>query len=391
MATSSQSLARHIKRYLHAPTHEWFASCAPGFETVLQNELLSLGAVEPQLTMGGVSFQGKLELGYQANLWLRTANRVLLRIARFKAKRPEELFRQAHSLPWELLLSTHASLRIESSSTASWLSHSGLIAETLQDAIRRRLAETLPSEALLDDGTTEQLILVRLEEDEVVLSLDSSGEHLHRRGYRLASAKAPLRETLAAEMLMTAGYRGHMPLLDPMCGAGTFSIEAALLAANLPPGLQRDFTFMHWPSFKEATWQHLCKKAREGAARPEQPIVARDLHAGALNAIASNAERAGVSEFVQIEKADFFKAPPLESPGLVVLNPPYGERIGEKDTLARFYRKMGDRLHEAYQGWKFAILVPQPWLVSELHLSYDQRIRLPHGGLKVELLTGFIP
>lgn len=391
MTTFSTALTRRIKQHIQAPTHEWFAPCAPGFEETLKAELAALGAEAPTSVPGGVEFKGKLDFAYQANLWLRTANRVLLRVARFKAKRPEDLFRHASGLAWELLLDPSVPLRFQTSSTASWLSNSDLIESTLRDAIRRRLKESHESLPETDPFLPEQLILVRMEQDEAVLSLDSSGEHLHRRGYRLSSSKAPLRETLAAGILQAAGYDGRMPLLDPMCGSGTFSIEAALMASHLPPGLTREFAFQRWPSFKEATWNHLCKKAREGAIAPSGPIVARDIHGGSLKALQENAERASVGGVIQIEKADFFTAPALDAPGLVVINPPYGKRVGEEEELGRFYRRMGDRLRSTYSGWRYAILVPQPWLVTALRLEPERRIRFSHGGLKIDLLAGRLP
>lgn len=388
MTTFSTALTRRIKQHVHAPSHAWFAPCALGFEEVLKAELVALGAQDPMPVPGGVEFQGKLELGYQANLWLRTANRVLMRVARFRAKRPEDLFRHTHGVSWELLLDPGVPLRFQISSSGSWLSHSDLIEDTLRDAIRRKLKEAYETLPESDPSKTEQLLLVRLENDEAVLSLDSSGEHLHRRGYRLAGSKAPLRETLGAGILHAAGYDGIMPLLDPMCGSGTFPIEAALMASHLPPGLAREFEFQRWPSFREATWNHLRKKAREGAVTPGAPIVARDVHGGSLKAVQENAERAGVSSAIQIEKADFFTAPALETPGLVVINPPYGKRVGEEEELGKFYRLLGDRLRSTYTGWCYAVLVPQPWLATALRLEPDQRIRFPHGGLKIDVLIG---
>jgi len=237
-----------------------------------------------------------------------------------------------------------------------------------------------------------QRILVRLEEDRLTLSLDTTGEHLHRRGYRQATAKAPLRENLAAGLLLAAGYDGERPLVDPMCGSGTLAIEAALIARRLPPGGNRSFLFERWPSFRASTWTHLKKRAME-EARPAAPaaIVARDTHGGALRAAEANAERAGVSRDLVLEQADFFHASPPEGTGWVVMNPPYGLRVGESEDIRALYRRIGGRLRSAYAGWDFALLVPEARLIEVLGLPAEPPLWIPHGGLKVAVVRGKVP
>lgn len=398
-APTPVSLPRRIKQHVHAPVHDWFAPCAPGFEPVVARELVPLEAEDIRVEAGGVSFRGKLEVGYRANLWLRAANRVLLRVAEFRARRPEELFRHAQGLYWEALLALDVPLRFSISSYQSWLKHEGLLESTLRDAIRRRLQDLGldPSVADLPVAAPEegaeplvQRLMVRLEGDRLTLSLDSSGDHLHRRGYRQATAKAPLRETLAAGMLLTAGYDGQAPLLDPMCGSGTLVIEAALLARHLPPGLSRSFLFERWPSFKEGTWRHLQRQAIADAL-PAAPasLVGRDTHGGAIRAAQANAERAGVD--AEFEPGDFFRAAPPEGPGWVVMNPPYGLRVGEGTDIRALYRRIGGRLRQAYAGWRFALLVPEARLVEVLGLPAEEPLWIPHGGLKVAIVRGTVP
>lgn len=396
-ANSPVSLPRRIKQHVHAPVHTWFAPCAPGFEPVVARELAALEAEDVRPEAGGVAFRGKLDVGYQANLWLRAGNRVLLRMAEFKARRPEELFRHAKSLYWEAFLALDVPLRFSISTYKSWLKHEGMLEETLRDAIRRRLAELGLDPAVADlrpegEESLVQRIMVRVEEDRLTLSLDSTGEHLHRRGYRQATAKAPLRETLAAGMLLAAGYDGQRPLLDPMCGSGTFAIEAAFIARRLPPGAQRSFLFERWPSFRAATWAHLKKRAiEESLPALPAPIVARDNHGGALRAAQTNAERAGVGEGLVLEQADFFQAVPPEGPGWVVMNPPYGLRVGEHEDIRALYRRIGGRLRKAYSGWHFALLVPEARLIEVLGLPGQEPVWIPHGGLKVAIVQGVVP
>lgn len=383
------ALSRRIKQTVHAPLHAWFASCSPGLEPVLARELAELDAAEIEPVAGGVEFKGKLDLGYLANLWLRSANRVLLRVAEFRARAPEELFRHAREIRWEALLPA-LPLRIEVSLQASRMTSDSLVERTLREAIAARLDEqALPK--LPEGEGPSQLLLVRFEQNRVLLSLDSSGELLHKRGYREATAKAPIRETLAAGILLAAGYDGSASLLDPMCGAGTFPIEAALIARRLPPGLHRHFRFEDWPSFKEATWRHLKAKALEQALEASpHGILAQDLNPGAIAATRANAERAGVP--LAILSADFFAAPAPEGPpGWLVLNPPYGRRIGESEAIGRFYARIGSKLRREYAGWTFAIVVPEPSLYGALRLPESERLILPHGGLKIGVTIGRIP
>ncbi|HEY9857589.1 MAG TPA: hypothetical protein V6D05_17725 [Stenomitos sp.] len=397
-ATTPASLSRRIKQHVHAPLHTWFAPCPPGFEPVVAQELRDLEAEDVVPEAGGVAFRGKLEVGYRANLWLRAANRVLLRLAEFRAKRPEELFRHARGLYWEAFLALDVPLRFSISTYKSWLKHEGMLEATLRDAIRRRLEEVGLDTAVADLEPAEgedplvQRLMVRLEEDRLTLSLDTTGEHLHRRGYRQATAKAPLRENLAAGLLLTAGYDGERPLVDPMCGSGTLAIEAAFIARRLPPGAHRSFLFERWPSFRAATWAHLKKKALEEAlpAAPA-PIVARDTHGGALRAAEANAERAGVSGDLVLEQADFFQASPPEGAGWVVMNPPYGLRVGESEDIRALYRRIGGRLRSAYAGWDFALLVPEARLIEVLGLPAEPPLWIPHGGLKVAVVRGKVP
>lgn len=388
---TTPALARRIKQSVHAPVHTWFASCAPGLEPVLVRELKALEALEVSPQAGGVEFKGKLELAYRANLWLRTANRVLMRVAEFRARALEDLYRHAKDVRWETLLPPRP-VRVDISVKASRLTSDTLIERTLRDAIRDRLLEQQLA-PLPEEGDVSQLLLVRLDDNRATLSLDTSGELLHKRGYREATAKAPIRETLAAGILLAAGYDGSAPLVDPMCGAGTFPIEAALIARRLPPGLKRRFRFEDWPSFKEATWRHLKTKAT-AEALPESPfpIVGQDLHPGAIAASRANAERAAVLADLTLREADAFSSPPPEGPaGWVVVNPPYGRRVGEREAIGRLYDHLGATLRRAYPGWRYAIVVPEPSLYGALRLEESERLILPHGGLKVGVAIGKVP
>lgn len=387
------NLARRAKRHAWAPTWRFFAACPPGLEPVLGGELKELGFAEVVSAAGGVEFSGRLAEAYRANLWLRSAGRVLLRLKDFRVRRFSDLSRQAAAVPWEVFLPAGCSLWVQVSLRQSNLRHSGRAAQAVLEAACRRL-EGLglepPRPAPAPDASGRQMVMVRGQDRRAVISLDTSGEHLHRRGYRLAGTKAPLRENLAAALLVFCGYRGDEPLLDAMCGSGTLAIEAALLARRLPPALGRGLALEDWPAHHPATWQHLKRKARQEALlRAPRPIHARDLKAGALRAARENAARAGVEADVILERGDFFSASPPEGPpGLLVCNPPYGRRLGSERQARQLVVRLGEHLGRHYHGWRVGLVLPDPRWTRLIGLKGVKTLLTSHGGLKVCLVRG---
>ena len=304
-----------------------FAVCAPGLEPVLASEMRALGPPGRTLA-GGVETEGDLREAMRLNLWLRTASRVLLRIGEpFRATTFAELVRKASAMPWERFLRKEAHVAFRVTCHKSRLYHSGAVAERLHTALESRTRFPVP----LADGSGEevpadsQLFLARFEHDVCTVSVDSSGALLHRRGWRGPQAKAPLRETLAAALLLGAGFTGEEPLCDPLCGSGTIAIEAALIAMRRAPGIARAFAFQRWPEFSARQWEHLTVSAR----KQERPLPARieasDQEAGAVAATSENASRAGVEiAAIQRRLADL---PPDPGGGLIACNAPYGVRI----------------------------------------------------------------
>ena len=280
---------------------------------------------------------------------------------------------------------------IPGSNTREWFS------ETVSGAIRKRFAllgikppgrwhgaeEESDQEASTAFG--KQRILVRVDRNHCGISLDTTGVHLHKRGYRLRHAGAPLRETLAAAVLMKSGWKGDCPLVDGMCGSGTFPVEAALMARRLPPGLSRPFLFQEWPSFREATWNHLRRKALESALPGcPAPIIGLDLNPGALALARENAAKAGTGEDIAWEEADFLSFDPRTRklpPGLLVLNPPYGKRLeGGGEDL---YERLGAHLRSAFRGWRAAVIAPDRNLAARLRLQPVRLWNLLHGGIPI--------
>lgn len=392
-SSESKSFLRQVRRYVHAPEHKMAAIIPRELASLCQNELYGLGIDEASVTEAGLEFRAKLTSCYLGNLWLRTASRVLCRIAHFRAGAVEELFRKATSLRWELWLSPDVPLRITPYIQNSRIEFSSLVGKTVLAAVRRRFAavgRSLPNDcrSMPDtpkgDSTIVQRVLVRIVDNYCEISLDSSGEHLHRRGYRPWHAGAPVRETLAAAILMKAGWQSDVPILDGMCGAGTVPIEASLLARRLPPGLNRHFLFEDWPGFKQETWNHLLRKAREESfSKCPVPVIALDRDARALNAARHNAELAGVSGDIFWQQSDFFSFDPRTMnvrPGLLFLNPPYGKRLPETDNS---FDTLGSHLRRFYRGWRLAIMAPDRSHALRLRIGSARYWRVRHGGMPI--------
>lgn len=390
--------ARSATRSSASASLDVFAAAAPGLEPLVARELAALG-VEPNEEQGGVAFRGTAELVARANLWLRVASRVLVRVASFRAQAFHELERLARAIPWESYLHSGVPVRFRVTSKKSRLYHTGAIAQRFGEAIEHRLGASLAIESAGADDEAEgtatgaQLFVIRAFHDEFTVSADSSGALLHQRGYRKAVAKAPMRETLAASLLMAGEWTGAEALLDPFCGSGTIPIEAALLARRMAPGLHRAFAFQGWPSFEAAKWERLRAKAMQDAlpkARVE--IIGSDRDSGAIEAAIANAERAGVRDDIRFDvRAVSGIDDGAGRAGCVVTNPPYGVRVGEAARLRDLYARFGQVLRAKCPGWRLAMLTANERLERELRLALEQRLRTRNGGIAVRVMTGTIP
>ena len=379
-----------------------FALCAPGMEPFTAEELCRLGLLPvPQkkpknsdershadYDVGGIEFSGDLKALYRANLWLRTAGRVLVRLGKFKAAAFSELRKKAASQAWERYLKPGQPVTVRVACHKSRLYHSGAVAERLMGAIEDRLGRPVQRKKVTEktDGIPPQLIMARLVHDCCTISLDTSGELLHRRGYRPAGAKAPLRETLAAGMLMACNWDGISPLLDPFCGSGTIAIEAALLAGGIAPGRSRRFAFMDWPDFDSAGWQALLSESPSKNKTPP-PIIASDRDAGAIRLARANAERAGIPDSIDFSARPVSAIEP-DGTGWVVTNPPYGLRVGTGKDLRSLYAQFGKVLSEKCPGWQVAILCNNLRLLGQTGLLLDTGLSLVSGGLTLKLGRG---
>lgn len=388
--------ATRATRATNEPLERFFAVAAPGLEALVTAELRALGSEQATPEPGGVEFSGGLESLYRAHLWLRTASRVLVRLGEFHAGSFDELERHARRLPWDRWMRRGEAVRFRVTCQRSRLYHTGAVAQRLGEAATLRAGAVIQEgvEVRDEEAGEGQLVVVRLLENRCTVSADASGALLHRRGYRLATAKAPLRETLAAALLLGAGWDGATPLIDPLCGSGTIAIEAALLARRLAPGRRRHFRFMEWPDFDASLWSALCTEADEQAlARAAAPILAFDRDPGAIRATQDNAQRAGVDLDIVCRAQALDALGPLAGPparGLVATNPPYGERIGNRSSLRRFYLEMDTALRRACAGWSLALIAPER-TTSLLRIPLTPLVHTKNGGIPVQLLMGQVP
>jgi len=388
-----KAFLRHVKRYVQSPVHRIAAIVPPEFARMCQEELFSLGIEQSIITEAGVEFSGKLVDCYLSNLWLRTASRILCRIDRFRAGAVEQLFNRVASFRWELWLNPNIPLRIEAHVRNSRIQNTSLTEKTVLDGMRRRFADqhlTLPNDWKSESAHPSQQtyfvqrVFVHVTTNYCEISLDTSGPHLHQRGYRLRHTGAPMRETLAAAILIKTGWRGDRPTVDGMCGAGTVPVEASLLARRLPPGLGRSFLFEKWPAFQQKTWSYLLRKARQEALiRSPVPIVAVDRNPEAIAVARDNAKLAGAEKDILWQQTDFLCFRPQAmnlNPGLLFLNPPYGKRLAEAENL---FERLGAHLRWFFQGWQVAIMAPDRMHALRLGINSARYWRIQHGGMPV--------
>jgi putative N6-adenine-specific DNA methylase len=372
--------AQGVRKLTERAALTWFAVASPGLEEAVHAEINALpGALEVARVEGGVAFSGPVEVGMRANLTSRVATRLLLRLGEVEARQFAELRRRLAKLPWEDFVPSGRPLRVDAAASHCRLYHTGALAETVALAIADRVG-ALPEAGEDDEANTR--VLLRGRDDRFVASVDSSGELLHRRGWRVETGRAPLRETLAAGILWLCGHDPERPFIDPMCGAGTIALEACAAALGVAPGLARDFAFQRWPTFEAAAWDGLRDQALAAIRpAPAAPIFAFDRDPEAVAITRRNAERAGFLAHLEVAQAELGARPAPASSGLLVLNPPYGRRIGG----ASRGRDLGRLLRTRYPGWRAGVLLP----VSDrggLGLTTRASHPLNNGGVRVSLV-----
>jgi putative N6-adenine-specific DNA methylase len=371
-----------------------FAVTAPGLEPFCGAEMAALG-IAGAARDGGVAWHGGLESLYRANLELRTASRIIARLGTFRARTFAELERHAARLRWSGFVLRGAPIALRVTSRKSKLFHTGAIAERITRVLTEQLDAHVAAVKADDDEIVQdaQLVVVRFIRDVCTISIDSSGVLLHQRGYRQATGRAPLRETIAAALLLGSGWRGTTPLLDPLCGSGTITIEAALIARRIPPGLAaadrepRRFAFQSWPGYDPQLLDHVVAAARaQILPAAGVPIIAADRHAGAIAAARSNAARAGVERDIEIIQRPLSELAAPEAAGHLVTNPPYGVRVGDRSELDALYASLGRTATERLDGWCVVLLAAEPRLAAATALPLRELFATRNGGIAVSAL-----
>jgi putative N6-adenine-specific DNA methylase len=365
------------------PRYDLFATCAPGFEAVAAQELFALGIATPRAEAGGVNFRGFASHVYKVNLWARSIERVLLRLDEFRVLTFKELHDKAKQIDWAQYIQPTRPVSIRATCHKSRLIHSDAVVERVATGIADKFKRNIGADNADEHA---QLIVVRIANDVCTISLDSSGPLLHRRGYRQATAKAPLRETLAASMLLASGWTPAHPLIDPFCGSGTIPIEAALIARNIAPGLKRRFAFMDWPEFDRPAWQDLISQANESIIdKAPAAILGSDRDAGAIEASRANADRAGVLNDIEFTHRAVSAIEPIGH-GWIVTNPPYGERLSENKDVRNLYAQFGKVARAKSAGWHIAMLAGSDELAQATKLPFGPAVRVNNGGLRVRFV-----
>ncbi len=376
----------------------YFATCPKGLEYLLRDELVAIGASDVREALAGVHFSGTLETAYRACLWSRLASRILLPLAEFDAADDEALYRGVQNIDWSEHLATHGTFAVDAGTAMSKLTHSQFVGLRTKDAVVDQFRQRDGNRPDIDTDEPDIRINVRLRRDRATLSLDLAGSPLHRRGWREVQGEAPLKENLAAAMLLRARwpevYAAGGALMDPMCGSGTLLIEGALMAADVAPGLRREyFGFLGWQQHDIALWRGLLDEANHraeaGLRALPSTFFGSDADPRMVQTAKRNAQEAGVAGFFTLDKQDMIHAapPPGVEYGLVITNPPYGERMGERADMPKLYRALGDTLRARFSGWRAAVLAGDVELGRAMQLHAEKRYALYNGALETVLLT----
>ena len=356
---------------------EIFITCIPGLENELLNEVQEFGFKNTTLTSGGVQIFGDWHDVWRANFYLRGATKVLVRFASFRAIHLSQLDKRSRKLDWEKLLKFRKPFKVETVCRKSKIYHSKAASQRISKAISDKLDA-------IEDPNSMIMVKVRIASDLCTISLDSSGEGLHKRGYKIATGKAPIRETLAALFLKKMKFDGSQVVYDPMCGSGTIVIEAAEIALGLPAGRNRTFAFMELPSFQKDEYEKLTKIKHK---KVNLKFYGSDRDKGAIQNSIKNSKKAGVEPFCHFKTKSISDAtPPTQEPGIILVNPPYGKRVGDRKNLFALYRSLGQTLSEKFIGWQVGIITRDPGLAKATELKFlDISSAVDNGGIKVKL------
>ncbi|HKI64257.1 MAG TPA: THUMP domain-containing protein [Burkholderiales bacterium] len=361
----------------------FFAPCPRGLEALLAAELAGLGARGAAAVAGGVQFGGDWQTCFRANLWSRLASRVLWKVAEFSYGGEEDVYAAARKVDWPALFTVERTLRVNVTAQKSPLKSLEFITLRIKDAVCDRFRDALGRRPSIERARPDVRVHAFLEQRRGALYLDTSGEPLFKRGWRGGAVEAPLRENLAAGLVMLSGWTPGEPLLDPMCGGGTLLIEAAAIARGRAPGAKRGFGFENLRSFDPALWDRV--RAETARAVQDLRLYGSDTDPAALTAARRNLAAAGVERWVTLEQSDVLQRAAPAPSGVMIANPPYGERIGESEQLAAFYPRLGDALKQRFSGWRCFFFTADRRLEKLIRLAPSRRTPLYNGPIECRL------
>lgn len=368
--------------------NDYFATVARGLEPIAAQELERLGASDIRTDFTGVHFKGDRTLLYRVNLWARTLFRVLVPLREFPCPDADRLYQEVQKISWEQYLQPHNTLAVNATGGNRNLNHTHFTALQVKNAIVDQQHRQFGQRSSINTENPDLLVNVHIHQNRCILSLDSSGSSLHRRGYRPAVGLAPLKETLAAALLDIAEWEPNLPFLDPMCGSGTLPLEASLKALNIAPGLFRaQFAFQKWRDFDEVLWQQLQQDAKNSQiSELKAPIVGSDRNLDILNQARMNAEQCGVAHQVTFTQTELSQLEPPADCGIIICNPPYGERLGNVRELGDFYKELGDVFKQRFKGWTAFVLTGNKELAKRVGLKAARRIPVYNGSISCTFL-----
>ena len=365
-----------------------FATVARGLETLAAQELERLGIAGVDPGFCGVNFRGTLADLYCINLWARLPFRVLVQVGRFRCQTADDLYRGIQQIDWEPYLTPGQTLAVRATGKTQQLNHTHFTALQVKNAIVDQQRDRTGDRSSVDTQYPDVGINVHLGKTHAVVSLDSSGSSLHRRGYRPAVGAAPLKESLAAALIDLSGWQPELAFLDPLCGSGTLPIEAGLKALNIAPGLFREqFGFETWPSFDAALWEQLLEDAKaEQRTELPAPVLGSDLDPTVIQQAQHNARSSGLGAKIVFAQKDLAEVEPPQDTGIILCNPPYGERLGESKELTRLYKLLGDTLKQRFKGWTAYVLSGNKALAKHIGLKSAKRFPVYNGSLPCQLM-----
>lgn len=367
--------------------NNYFATVSRGLEEVAARELERIGAKEIRPDFTGVHFKGDKELLYKANLWTRTTFRILMPIAKVKSYSADELYRNVQKLDWSEYLQPDMTLAVTCTGKNKRLNHTHFTALQIKNAITDWQKLRGGKRSSVDTENPDLSINAHIDEKHCIISLDSSGSSLHRRGYRPAIGAAPMKETLAAALLDLAEWTPDLPFLDPMCGSGTLPIEATLKALNIAPGLYREFGFQTWLDFDPDLWQKLLQEASDRQNHDLNiPIIGSDRDLDVIRQAFVNAESSGLEDYVKFARQELSTIEAPADRGVLICNPPYGVRLGKESELGDLYQLLGDIFKQRFKGWTAYILTGSMKLSKRVGLRTSKRIKLYNGSIPCTLL-----